>query len=129
MLQKAYNLEFLGYWRETETIPSLSGIYGIYWKMGGQVHLMYIGQSNNVKGRVEEHIEQPKWQNVLRKGGELRFNVALIPPNRDLNRIEAAMIYEHKPRYNTNYKNNFPFETTMINTSGKHACMKGCFTG
>lgn len=131
MPQKIYNLKFHGYLRGGNSIETgLSGIYGIYAyrKTGNRFRLMYIGESNDVKTRIEEHKEHAGWQNKLQGGEVLYFNVAPVRSGRDRKQAEAAMIYKHKPKYNTEYKRRFPFETTTINISGKSAHMCEHFT-
>jgi hypothetical protein len=38
------------------------------------------------------------------------------------------MIFKHKPPCNTEYVDNFPFDTSTMTTSGKNALMQGSFT-
>lgn len=133
MSVKPHKLKFHGCWRETETniIFSTSGVYGIYAyrKIDKRMRLMYIGESNNVQNRIEQHKEQASWRNKLQKGEEFRFNAAFIPPpERNRKHIEAAMIYQHKPPHNVEYTDNFPFDTITIETSGENICMKNRFT-
>ena len=137
MTTKTYNLDFEGYWREPKIsgLPAKSGVYSVYActydstaKTVGLKRLIYIGESENVKDRVAGHEKWPKWRKELKTGEELCFNVALISPASDRERAEAAMINEHKPVCNTEYVNNFPFDTTTVNTSGDNALMKKQFT-
>ncbi|MCY4049303.1 MAG: GIY-YIG nuclease family protein [Hyphomicrobiales bacterium] len=128
MVENAYSLRFDGYYFKTQTdrLPTTSGIYGVYG-LSNSFRLIYIGESSNVRDRVENHEKRTKWQSKIRTGEKICFNVALIS-SRERQRAEAAMIYKHKPPCNTEHVNSFQFDTTTIRTSGKNACMHDRFT-
>ena len=137
MVAKSYSLAFDGYWRESKIahLPAKSGIYGVYaciYNTGpGTVtlnRLLYIGESAIVQDRVANHNMWPAWTRLLKQGEVLCFNAALIGPEADRQRAEAAMIFKHKPPCNTEYTDNFPFDTTTVTTSGKNAQMHASFT-
>lgn len=90
--------------------------------------LIYIGEAENIRDRVQDHEKWSRWRRELRVCEELCFNAALISPAADRKRAEAAMIFEHKPPCNEEYVNNFPFDTTTITTRGTNALMKSQFT-
>lgn len=137
MVAKSYTLEFNGYWREANIsgLPAKSGIYDVYActynAREGTVslsRLLYIGEAADVQGRITNHDRWTDWKRQLKQGEELCFNAALISPEADRQRAEAAMIFKHKPTCNTEYTDNFPFDTTTITTSGKNALMHASFT-
>ena len=90
--------------------------------------LVYIGEAANVNERVSAHERWQDWERELKRGEELRFNAALISPDSDRQRAEAAMIHHHKPPCNVEYVDSFPHEQTTISTSGKNAELDGHFT-
>lgn len=137
MAEQTYDLNFNGYPLESNigNLPAQSGIYGVYACTYNQIantvnlrKLIYIGESGNVRERVEDHEKWPDWRGELQKGENICFNYALISPGADRKRAEAAMIYEHKPTCNTEYVDEFPFDTTTINTEGRNEFMKSRFT-
>lgn len=137
MNAKAYDLDFKGYWREPNIggLPAESGVYGVYCathdKSTDQVtlnRLIYIGESGDVRKRVDGHEKLPEWKRQLRHDEQLCFNAALISPAADRERAEAAMIYRHKPVCNDQYKYTFPFDSTTITTRGRNALMADRFT-
>ena len=90
--------------------------------------LLYIGEAADVRGRVANHDRWPDWKRQLKQGEVLCLNAALISPEADRQRAEAAMIFKHKQPCNTGYVDNFPFDTTPITTSGKNELMQAAFT-
>lgn len=137
MVTKSYNLSFEGYWREPKAggLPPQSGIYCVY----GCIHnvsantvslkrLIYIGEAENVRDRMASHEKRSQWKRHLGPGEELCVNAALISPQSDRERAEAAMIFKHKPPCNDEYVNGFPFDRTTIRTSGKSAFLSAEFT-
>jgi excinuclease UvrABC nuclease subunit len=137
MTAKSYALTFDGYWREPNisAMPAKSGIYGVYACTYNAAErtvsirrLLYIGEAADVQGRVASHETLPAWKRQLQQGEVLCFNAALISPEADRRRAEAAMIFKHKPPCNTEYADNFPFDTTTITTSGKNTLMQPSFT-
>jgi excinuclease UvrABC nuclease subunit len=89
--------------------------------------LLYVGEAANVKERVAGHDRRQDWKRELQRGG-LCFNAALIYPESDRQRAEAAVIHHHKPSCNVEYVDSFPFDQTTITTSGKNAELDGQFT-
>jgi len=137
MAAKTYALTFDGYWREPNIsgLPAKSGIYGVYACTFNETErtvdlkrLLYIGEAADVQGRVAGHEKLPAWKRQLKQGEVLCFNAALISPEADRQRAEAAMIFEHKPPCNTECMDSFPFDTTTVMTGGKNALMQPSFT-
>jgi excinuclease UvrABC nuclease subunit len=137
MASKSYALTFEGYWREPNTggLPDRSGIYCVYACTHNRAEntvslnrLIYIGESENVRGRVTVHERRGDWRRELRAGEELCFTAALISPEGDRLRSEAAMIFRHKPPCNVEYRDAFPFDQTTISTGGRNALLQAYFT-
>jgi hypothetical protein len=114
-----------------------SGIYGVYACIHNKDEepatvtlkwILYIGESADIQDRVANHNLLTSWKRQLKQGEVLCFNAALIGPEADRQRAEAAMIFKHKPPCNTEYTDNFPFDTTTVTTSGKNALMQASFT-
>ena len=133
---KTISLEFDGYWREAkkEYLPEVSGIYCVYACTYNPTEstvslrtLLYVGESDDVRERLVNHERLQDWKRLLRGGETLCYSVAEVSSN-DRVRAEAAVIFRHKPPCNTEYKNRFPFENTVIKTSGKNKFLDAEFT-
>jgi hypothetical protein len=136
MSAKNYSLNFDGYWREPNVsgLPAKSGIYGVYGcvydataKTVSLNRLLYIGEAGDVQNRVANHECWAVWRRQLKQSEVLCVNAALISPDADRQRAEAAMIFKHKPPCNTEYVDSFPFDTTGVVTTGKNALMHASF--
>ena len=137
MATKSYSLNFDGYWcaPNASGLPAKSGIYCVYACTHNQQEntvslrkLLYIGEAANVRDRVGSHDRWRDWERELQRGEVLCFSAALIAPEADRQRAEAAMIYQHKPPCNVEYVNSFPFEQTTISTGGRNALLNEYFT-
>lgn len=133
---KTISLDFQGYWLESDKsdIPAASGIYCVYAcihnRSGDTVsirELIYVGESHEVRERIDGHERLPDWKKRLHSGETICYSFAGVG-SVDRNRAEAAIIYWHKPPCNTEYKNSFPFEDTKITTSGKNVYLDSSFT-
>lgn len=136
MSNKTYKQEYTGYWRYKNRggVPKKSGVYcvyrGTYNSSNDTVslkQLLYIGQAKNMNERIENHEKLTTWEHYLKLGEEIIFSCTELGMS-DLNRFEAAMIYEHKPPVNEEYMNNFPYDSTTVYTSGRNALLKEYFT-
>ncbi len=136
MVEKAFDTEFKGYWREPNIggVPEESGVYCVYEctynaseKTVSIYELIYIGESDNVRNRIETHEKKDDWKQHVRNGNELCFSFARFPST-DRDRVEAALIFCHKPPVNDEYKDSFPFDRTTISISGKTAKLNIYFT-
>ena len=81
------NLEFEGYWREVNKggVPAKSGIYCVYRatynQSAGTVslkELIYIGESENAKDRIQGLEKEREWKKHLKYGEILCFSFAPI---------------------------------------------------
>jgi len=132
-MTKTYELVFDGYWRDVNkaSVPSKSGIYVVYsatynLKTAGVVlhRVLYIGESDDVRGRIDGHERRSDWERLLKKGETLCYSFASISKSDGRERAECATIYIHKPPLNDDCKNSFSHPETTISTSGKNAHLK-----
>jgi hypothetical protein len=136
MAAKTISLAFDGYWRERNIggIPPQSGVYVVYEctynSQANTVDLkkvIYIGESEDVNGRVANHEKWPLWRRHCGASNEICFSFAPIT-SPDRQRAEAALIFKHKPPVNDDYKYSFPFDETTMSLSGKTALLTTNFT-
>lgn len=126
MAAQSYDVEFHGYYCEPnkEGLPAKSGIYCVYRavhnvdrKTVTLNQLIYIGESEDVRARVADHDRLDDWSELLKQGEVLCYSYALVPSPYRV-RVEAALIFKHKPPLNTEYSGAFPFDDTTISITG-----------
>ena len=136
MAAQTFAIEFDGYWRETNKggIPAKSGVYCVYScvhnvseKTVSIKKLIYIGESENVNDRIENHEKLPNWKKHLKSGEMLCYSFGGVASTNRV-RCEAAMVFKHKPPENTEYVSSFPFDQTTMNLSGKTTLLSTSFT-
>lgn len=136
MAEQTYSIEFDGYWGEKSIsgIPEKSGIYCVYESTPPNSEkkitiskLIYIGESSNVNDRIKNHEKCDYWKKQLSSDKVLYFSFAPVD-SYSRNRIEAALIFKHKPSVNTEYVECFPFDKTTIKLSGKTTKLNTEFT-
>ena len=136
MVAMTFSIDFEGYWREGNIsgIPAKSGVYCVYEctyneeKDTVSIHrLIYIGEAGDVRDRIKNHEKWEDWKRYVSNGNELCFSFGYVE-SENRNRVEAALIFKHKPPANEEYKNEFPFDTTTINASGRTALLSTNFT-
>lgn len=137
MAGKKYALTFRGYWRAPNAggLPNKSGIYCVYActyneqeKTVTLRELLYIGESVNIRDRVDGHERWEIWKLELQWNEVLCFNAAVIEPRESRLRVEAAMIYEHRPTSNWEFIDSFPYNKTTVITRGRNALLHNRFT-
>ena len=129
------NLIFNGYfsYANRSLTTNKSGVYCVYGatnNANGTIsikRLIYIGESENVRQRLQNHEKLEEWEKCLGYGEVLYFSCAEVNSIHRV-RVEAALIYKHKPPVNVEYKYSFPFDTTTITTSGENYGLYQCFT-
>jgi len=135
-MNSSFSLDYTGYWREPNIggIPPKSGVYTVYactYNTSEQTvdlkRILYIGESANANERIANHEKWNSWKQRLNAGEQLCFNFSEVSSSARV-RVEAALIYKHKPPENTEYKNSFPFPQTSIQTSGRSALLNPYFT-
>jgi excinuclease UvrABC nuclease subunit len=136
MTDQAFTLNFKGYWHQAniDSIPCHPGIYCVYEcyhdHAKNQVllrRLLYIGEAEDVNQRIKNHEKWPDWKKALKAGEELCFSFTSIITIHRV-RIEAALIYKHKPPDNDDYLNSFPFDRTTILLTGTTDLLIPMFT-
>jgi hypothetical protein len=136
MAEKTFNQKHEGYWSESNKVglPKGSGVYCVYEctrnaeEKKVTIHkLIYIGESDNVNGRVDDHEKTKDWKKHVRSGNTLCFSFTSVDDDYR-ERVEAAYINHHKPIENKEYVDNFPFPKTHIDTSGANILISNSFT-
>ena len=136
MASKTFNLDFEGYWRDINKagLPTYSGNYVVYEatfnkdKETVSLHrIIYIGEAANVQSRISNHEKRNEWIKEIGIGKTLCYSTCHVESSYR-ERAEAALIFKHKPKLNTEYENNFPFDTTTIQTKGQNALLESKFT-
>jgi hypothetical protein len=136
MAAEIFDLEFEGYWTEKTkgTIPSLGGIYCVYEgsygpeKEGVAIRrLIYIGESNDVNQSVSYYKNWDRWRRHVGRGNDLCFSIAPLEST-FRRRVKAALVFQHKPPLNQEFKESFPFDGTTISGRGKTALLNTHFT-
>ena len=131
-----YHLIFRGYWLSTaiDSIPAESGIYCVYAcetnansRNLALKELVYIGESENVRNRIERHENWPVWECRLDSKYALCFSFASVPDSSRV-RLEAACIHEHKPPVNFEFVETFPYDRTSVDISGETGLLRSRFT-
>ncbi len=135
MAAQQFGLEFDGYWREPNksAIPAKAGVYAVYTATYNaasktvSIHrLIYIGKAENARERVAGHERWEDWRAERKTGQTICISFAPVSAD-SCERAEAACIFHHKPPLNTEYKDRFPFDQTIVRTSGKSSKMKEYF--
>lgn len=138
MVEQMLSPKMLGYWTD-ETLhdaPDESGIYCVFRvakdpesdEMRVQ-ELLYIGEHRSARYGLEHHPDRDRWHDCLQSGEELWYSVGLAGhANRE--RLAAAMINAHKPRFNghSEYLDHFPFDETTVHVYGKKDKLQSIFT-
>lgn len=128
---KKYSLDFQGYYRKSEHLLPVAGVYCVY-KGTYNAHtdtvslkqLLYIGQSKNVKERHLNHENLGEWKSKLGVGEELQYTLATLP-EQELERCEAALIYRNKPLCNHLGIDSFAYPPTLLDIKGRAALLQG----
>ena len=136
MSEQSFNINFRGYWLESHiaSIPSDPGIYCVYACSFNEKtktviinKLIYVGEADDLNQRIKNHEKWPDWRKALDFGEELCFSFAHFDSS-NRTRVEAALIFKHKPSLNDDYKDSFPFDKTTILLSGATELLFQIFT-
>ncbi len=138
MSEQLLSPKMLGYWtrEQLHDTPDESGIYCVFRaakdpesdEMDVQ-ELLYVGEHRSARYGLEHHEDHDKWEAFLQPGEEIWYAVGLAGhPNRE--RLAAAMINAHKPRFNNHseYRDRFPFDETTVHIYGKKHKLQSIFT-
>lgn len=136
MAEQSFTLNFKGYWREANiaSIPNHEGVYCVYectYNKDSKTvflnSLIYISEAEDVNQRINNHEKRMIWKAGFGQGNELCFSTAPVDyAYRD--RIEATLIFKHKPPANDDYKHSFPFDKTTILITGVTDLLSQIFT-
>ncbi|MCD4504785.1 GIY-YIG nuclease family protein [Chromobacterium piscinae] len=136
MAEQSFDINFRGYWRDSKksSVPSKSGIYCVYRAVYDEnkeflslKELIYIGESEDVKGRLANHEKLDVWSKRLKGEEVLCYSFGEVSP-KDRVRCEAALIFKHKPPVNTEYAEAFPHDKTSISLEGRIGFLNESFT-
>ena len=128
-MKQTFSLSFKGY-QKKEELPEKSGIYLVYQLIQNpflsipQRKLVYIGESDNMKTRQEEHYNNGDYPTNVK----LEFSCAVINNEDDRKRCEAALIYHKKPEWNKMNTKTFNYDQTTICSEGEHYDVPEKFT-
>ena len=132
IMESMHELDFKGYYSVDDwEKPEKPGIYCIYRANSDDkpLELLYIGESENIKERLSGHEHYDDWEDELLPDENLVFSYAVVDGSaKKRQRIEAALIFKHKPVCNTQNVDSFGYETTTIKISGKNALLCTEFT-
>ncbi|MFY0990377.1 hypothetical protein [Halomonas sp. C05BenzN] len=138
MTDQMLSPKMLGYWTSDQLreAPDESGIFCVFRAArdpeSGDMdvqELLYVGEHRSTRYGIEHHEERDRWQAFLQPDEELWFAVGLCgSANRE--RLAAAMINAHKPRFNSrsDYLERFPFDETTVHIYGKKHKLQSIFT-
>ena len=127
MHARMFGMTFQGYWRDEheQDLPSLSGVYCVYvcvdhpdTKEVQLTELIYIGETNDIRASIAIHEKHPLWKTHGNPGTDICYSYALVDPQ-DRERCAAALIFQHQPRDNQEYRLAFPFGDTSISLLGQ----------
>ena len=136
MAAKTIELTFEGYWKEQEVgkLPNKPGVYVVYegvfdWASNSiaLIKSIYIGTAENINTAVINHDGWDSWREHCRIGTTICFSFAPVDES-DRDRVQAALVYRHKPPANSAGKDEFKYCQTTVQLSGKMACLEEKFT-
>lgn len=130
-MEQSYNLRFENnYFFDKNTLPDYAGIYLIYravynriTQQGRILGLLYIGESDNIKLRHQNHEHENDFMKSLNDGEVLVYSTAPKDNEKIRKRIESTLIFYHKPPLNDKGKDSFGYDRTHIISSGKCPCL------
>lgn len=96
MAIKVGNYSFEGPYTSTDNLENRSGVYAIHCKVGDKYYLIDIGESSEVKTRIENHDRKDCWS--INCNGTLTVSVYYTPnlqqPGRKLVEQELRDLYK-----------------------------------
>ncbi|PWV74918.1 hypothetical protein [Halomonas sp. A11-A] len=137
MSEQLLSPKMLGYWTEAtlREVPDESGIYCVFRaakdpeteEMDVQ-ELLYVGEHRSARHGLQHDGHRDKWLAFPQPDEEVWYAVGLCGhANRE--RLAAAMINAHKPRFNSDspYLDRFPFDDTTVHIYGKKHKLQSIF--
>jgi len=130
---KTIALTFEGPYTNKEYVPSNSGVYCVYacihskaTSMVTYKRLLYVGESTDVKTRIDDHERLDDWMAHLRQGEKLCYTFAGVT-SPDRKRAEAAIIHKYAPPVNEHKYALLSYKTEM-KISGRKGLLASTFT-
>lgn len=80
--------------------------------------LYYVGQSQNIRTRIQKHISDGDFDEPLNAGCTLFYSYAPVNDSGCLNQIENALIFSQQPILNDNYKKSYIYDNLNLNLFG-----------
>ncbi|MFC2991546.1 hypothetical protein [Halomonas tibetensis] len=137
MSEQMLSPKMLGYWTDEtlKEVPDESGIYCVFraakdpetGEMDVQ-ELLYVGEHRSTRFGLQHDEHRDSWYAFPPPDEEIWYAVGLCgSANRE--RLAAAMINAHKPRFNSNspYLDRFPFDATTVHLYGKKHKLQSIF--
>lgn len=129
---REYNITPQGYYRDEIRFrfPEIAALYFVYRSVLNPIvnrvtlkELIYIGETDNLYRRFNEHERRPDFLGNLEQGEMLFYSIAEISISEaERKRVEAALIYELRPRLNVMNIMSFDYDKTVVRVSGdRHA--------
>ena len=101
--ERRFDLGLKGFFRNTSSLPSLSGVYCVYrgkFDVSSDsvtlYELIYIGQAADIRQRHMNHESLAEWKRSLKPGEQLWYSYAEVALA-SLDRCEAALIFLNQP--------------------------------
>ena len=145
MTDRPFELSYRGFWELGSTfyiliedsIPNCSGIYSVYAckreranVIRSSLRLIYIGEADHVRDRIQNHDKRTKWEECLESGEGLCIAVADFPWVEDNRKsVEAALIYKHPelPLINEKHRESYDGPDISVETEGMNDGLKNSF--
>ncbi|WP_286700004.1 GIY-YIG nuclease family protein [Aeromonas sp. 62-46] len=131
-----FEIDFEGYKLQfgNDKSTAKSGIYCVYRCVFDSENnkvllkkLIYIGESKNVNERLANHNRFEDWSKSLKTGEVLCYTFGAVPPEHR-ERCEAAMIFRHKPEFNSEHTEEFNHKPSTIVLTGRTQFLDTRFT-
>ncbi|MDR1182506.1 MAG: GIY-YIG nuclease family protein [Bacteroidales bacterium] len=129
---KEYNLSFKGYWLDNNRpeLPDFSGSYLVYKCVYNQeantvklLELMYIGQAENIRDRIEKHEKRDVFLKECKNGETLCYSAAEVEKD-SLDIVENALIFAQQPKLNDACKDKFNYDPAEFHLEGECSFMQ-----
>lgn len=133
-MEKQYSITIQGYYKDETRVlfPQSAGIYFVYRGVLNTVsqphsailnELIYIGETDNLHNRHNEHDRRQDFFNTLNYGEQLFYCYAKTSfSEEDRKRVEATLIHELQPALNVQNQALFNYDKTTVNVLGdRHA--------
>ncbi|MBN2166766.1 MAG: hypothetical protein JW717_10855 [Marinilabiliaceae bacterium] len=135
MASMVFEVEINGGWYETgKVLPDASGlifVYAVSKKSNSTLtdfkKLLFIKETGNIKASVIDDDLKKYLQKFLTSTQKLCFHISTFQ-SKFLSRIAAAYINFHKPVANNEFKYEFPFHPTIIESVGEAPFIKPLFS-